>query len=60
MVGRWRMVEPGTLRRPASLEKSPCKDVCCVNQTRISSQEPRLPRRRSNERFMKIILILFA
>lgn len=35
--GRWwaggELVEPGTLRGPASLEKSPCKDVCCVDQT---------------------------
>lgn len=45
-------MEPGTLGGPASLEKSPCKDVCCVAQTCISSRrEPKLPRRRSSERF---------
>lgn len=52
--------EPGTLRGPASLEKSPAKDVCWVNQTGISSPEPRLPRRLSNESFMKIALLVFA
>lgn len=43
-------VEPGTLGGPASLEKSPRKDVCGGDQTCLSSREPQLPPCRSNER----------
>lgn len=43
-------MEPGTLGGPASLEKSPRKDVCGGDQTCLSRREPQLPPCRSSER----------